>query len=146
MARRVFFSFEYSDVSRVMVVRNCGLTAGKEITGFIDKAEFEKVERNGEQAIKDWIDAQLVGTSVTVVLVGASTCASKWVNYEIQQSVKRGNGLLGIDISGIKNFGQQTTTCCGKIPAGYSFYKWFGDEGSKNLGDWVERAATDAGR
>jgi len=46
MARRVFFSFEYSD-------------------------------KQGDAAIARWIDQQLHGTSVTVVLVGAYTCASR---------------------------------------------------------------------
>ena len=34
-----------------------------------------------------------------VVLVGLYTCGSRWVQYEIEQSAKRGNGMLGIDIS-----------------------------------------------
>lgn len=32
---------------------------------FIDKTEFEKVEREGNRAIQNWIDSQLNGTSVT---------------------------------------------------------------------------------
>ena len=96
--RKVFFSFKYKDVSRAMVVRNSWVTQGKVAAGFIDEADFEKVKRQGDHAIKRWIDEQLQGTSVTVVLVGQHTCSSRWVRYEIQQSVKRGNGLLGIDI------------------------------------------------
>jgi hypothetical protein len=94
MARRVFFSFEYSDVSRAMVVRNCSVTKGKEAAGFIDAAEFERLERTSDQAVKNWIDEQLRGTTVTVVLVGAKTCNSKWVAYEIDKSKARGNGAL----------------------------------------------------
>ena len=146
MARRVFFSFEYSDVSRAMVVRNSWVTYGREAAGFIDAADFEKLERLGERNVKAWIDDQLKGTSVTAVLVGAKTCASKWVKYEIEASKSRGNGLLGIDISKISNFGQGTTTRCARIPEGYSFYLWNNDQGSKNLGAWVEQAARDAGR
>ena len=146
MARRVFFSFEYSDVWRAMVVRNSGLTAGKDVTGFVDKADFEAIERQGEAAVKRWIDGQLDGTSVTAVLVGANTCASKWVNYEIQKSIERGNGLLGISLSGIKGLDGTGTKCCGRIPAGYPFYDWVDDNGFKNLGDWVEAAASAAGR
>ena len=41
MARRVFFSFKYEDVSRAMVVRNSWVTQGKEAAGFIDAADFE---------------------------------------------------------------------------------------------------------
>lgn len=146
MARRVFFSFEYSDVTRAMVVRNCGITAGEDITGFIDKADFEAVERQGKAAVKAWIDRQLNGTSVTVVLVGASTCTSEWVSYEITESIKRGNGLLGINVSGIKGLDGRGTSCCGRIPQGYTFYNWVADGGYQNLGDWVEAAAKAARR
>ena len=96
--------------------------------------------------MKAWIDDQLAGTSVTAVLVGAKTCTSKWVKYEIEQSIKRGNGLLGIDISKIKNLNGDTTDRCGKIPTGRSFYLWNKDNGYENIGDWIEKAAKDAGK
>jgi hypothetical protein len=146
MARRVFFSFEYSDVTRAMVVRNSAVTKGKEAVGFIDAAEFEKLEKQGDSAVKAWIDDQLVGTSVTAVLVGAKSCTSKWVKYEIERSIKRGNGLLGIDISKIKNFNGNTTDRCGQIPTGYTFYLWYKNDGYQNIGGWIEKAAKDAGK
>ena len=146
MARRVFFSFEYGDVSRAMVVRNSWVTQGKDAAGFIDAADFEELKKKGDTAIKNWIDNQLKGTSVTVVLVGKETCASRWVKYEIEKSIEIGNGLLGIDVSKIKDLQGNTSDRCGKIPKGYSFYLWNNDEGYKNMGDWIEEAAKDAGR
>lgn len=123
MARQVFFSFKYKpDVSRAMVVRNSWVTQGKQAAGFIDKAGFEKLEKQGDAAIKNWIDKQIDGTSVTVVLVGAKTCTSRWVKYEMEESKRIGNGLLGIDVSKIGDFAKKTTTRCGEIPKGYSFY------------------------
>ena len=146
MARRVFFSFKYKDVSRAMVVRNSWVTQGKEAAGFIDAADFEKVKRQGDQAIKNWIDNQLNNTSVTVVLVGALTCNSRWVKYEIAKSKEIGNGLLGIDVSKIKDLQQNTTERCGRIPNGYPFYLWNNDDGYNNMGEWIEKAAKAAGR
>jgi len=146
MARKVFFSFKYQDVSRAMVVRNSWVTRGQQASGFIDAAEFEKVKRRGDAAIKAWIDNQLDGTSVTVVLVGAATCRSRWVKYEIEASKARGNGLLGIDISKIKDLAGETSERCGEIPAGYPFYLWNTQDGYNNLGTWVEAAATAAGK
>jgi|ERR1022692_578132 hypothetical protein len=146
MARRAFFSFKYKDVSRAMVVRKSWVAQGKEAAGFIDAADFEKVKRQGDAAIKTWIDGQLKGTSVTVVLVGAKTCSSRWVKYEIEQSKARGNGLLGIDVSKIKDLNGQTSERCGKIPAGYDFYLWNNDDGYNNMGSWIEKAATAAGK
>jgi hypothetical protein len=147
MARRVFFSFKYKeDVSRAMVVRNSWVTQGKEAAGFIDAADFEELKDQGDDAIKEWIDDQLDGTSVTVVLVGASTCSSRWVKYEIDKSEEIGNGLLGIDISKIKNLDGKTSERCGIIPKGYDFYFWNNDGGYDNMGDWIEKAAKAAGR
>jgi Thoeris protein ThsB, TIR-like domain len=146
MARRVFFSFEYSDVSRGMVVRNSWVTQGKEAAGFIDAADFEKLKKRGDDAIKSWIDDQLDGTSVTVVLVGKDTCDSKWVKYEIERSEEIGNGLLGINISLINDLNGKTTELCDRIPKGYDFYNWYSDDGYHKMGEWIEKAAKAAGR
>lgn len=146
MARRVFFSFKYEDVSRAMVVRNSWVTQGKEAAGFVDAADFEAIKQRGDQAIKNWIDNQLNGTSVTVVLVGDKTCGSRWVKYEIAKSIEIGNGLLGIDISKIKDLHENTSERCGRIPAGYNFYLWNSDDGYHKMGDWIDKAAKDVGR
>lgn len=146
MARKVFFSFKYKDVSRAMIVRNSWVAQGTQAAGFIDAADFEKVKRQGDGAIQRWIDAQLNGTSVTVVLVAQNTCISRWVKYEIDKSIAVGNGLLGIDISKIKDLQGNTTDRCGELPKGYTFYRWNSDEGYKNVGNWIEKAAKAAGR
>lgn len=146
MARKVFFSFKYEDVNRSMIVRNSWVVQGSVKAGFVDKAEFEAIEKTGDAGIKRWIDAQLHGTSVTVVLVGANTNRSKWVQYEIDQSIARGNGLLGIDISKVADFDRPTTNCCGQMPKGYGFYYWNKDKGHDNIGAWIEKAAKDAGK
>ena len=143
MKRRVFFSFEYEhDVTRAMVVRNSWVTQGKEDAGFIDAAEFEKVKKGGDAAIKRWIREQLRGTSVTVVLVGSHTCSSKFVKYEIEQSKEKRNGLLEIDISRIKDFSGNTSKWCGRMLLGYPSYHWIRDDGHNNMGDWIEAPAT----
>ena len=128
-------------------MRNSWITQDREAAGFVDAAEFENVERQGEGAIKRWIDSQLKATSVTVVLVGSHTCTSRWVSYEIEKSKEIGNGLLGIDIGKIKDPRTKTTSeRCGEIPKGYPFYLWNKDDGYNNMGDWIENAATAAGR
>ena len=109
MSRKVFFSFHYErDVWRANVVRNSWVPKGNYIkAGFIDSAEFEKIKKKGDQAIKKWIDEQLEGTSVTVVLIGAETYSRKWVRYEIIKSFDRGNGLLGVYIHNIKDLNRE---------------------------------------
>ncbi len=145
--RRVYFGFKYKDdVSRAMVVRNSWVAQGRVAAGFIDAADFEKIKKQGDRAIQNWIDTQLDGTSVTVILVGANTCTSRWVKYEIAKSIEDGKGLLGIDVSKIRDLNKKTSVRCGKIPKGYKFYYWNNNKGYENIGGWIEKAAKDAGR
>lgn len=163
MARRVFFSFHYErDIWRASQVRNSWVTKpDREAAGFWDAASWEAVKKRGEEAIKRWINGQLSGTSVTVVLIGKETSSRKWVRYEIQQSYKRGNGMLGIYIHNIKDmFGQKDTKgnnqfgeICKDLYGNsvyfwqlYPTYDWVNDNGYKNLGYWVEKAAKKANK
>lgn len=163
MVRRVFFSFHYErDIWRANQVRNSWVTKpDREAAGFLDAADWEKVQREGDEAIKRWIDKQLDGTSVTAVLVGAETSSRKWVNYEIEQSYKRGNGLLGVyihklrdkdnntDVRGGNPFDRWHVERDGKkvyFSQMYHIYDWKDDDGYNNFGDWVEEAAKKAGK
>src|SRR5215218_5939638 len=105
MARRTFFSFHYeNDVWRANIVRNSWVTKpDTEAAGFIDAAAFEEIKKGGDAAIKKWIDGQLSGTSVTVVLIGSETSNREYIKYELEQSWKKGNGILGIYIHNIKD-------------------------------------------
>src|SRR2546428_6298895 len=104
MPRKVFFSFHYErDIWRTNVVRNSGVVEGSAAAGFYDASLWEEAKKKGDADVKKLIDKGLSGTSVTVVLIGAETSQRKYVDYEIEQSIARGNGLLGIYISGIKD-------------------------------------------
>lgn len=145
MARRVFFSFHYErDVWRAGQVRNSWVTKpDREAAGFWDAASWEEVKKKGEDAIKRWIRDQLSGTSVTVVLIGAETAGRKYVQYEIEQSWERGNGLIGIYIHKMKDKNGNRDTAGSSPFAGYTgikTYDWVDDDGYENLGDWVEAA------
>ena len=162
MARRVFFSFHYDrDILRVGQIRNSGIVlgAGDTSSGFTDAAAWESVKKGGDRAIQRWIDNELNGTSVTAVLIGAETANRPWVNYEIQQSLTRGNGLLGIyihhvkslhghvDVKGQNPFDYLTWNTTGRpISENYPTYDWVNDNGRANLARWIEAAAKAAGR
>ncbi len=162
MARRVFFSFHYErDVWRVNQIRNSWVTRDRETAGFHDAAAFEAVERQGEDAVKRWIDRELENTSVTVVLIGAETSQRSYVGYEIQRSVVRGNGLLGVHIHNLRDRWSRTDVQ-GRNPFDnwqmprngvqvslsqiYSTYDWVNNSGNVYFADWIERAAQQAGR
>src|SRR3954454_9203443 len=99
MPRKVFFSFHYDrDVRRVVQVRNSWVVRpGSEAQPFYDKAEFEEAKRRAG-GIEKWIEDQLKGTSVTVVLFGAETYSREGARHEIRRSYELGKGILAIDI------------------------------------------------
>jgi hypothetical protein len=158
MVRKVFFSFHFGrDAQRAGVVRNHGVTKdGLDEAGYIDKAKWESIKKQGREAVKKWIDKQLEGTSVTVVLIGIETSTRECVDYEIESSYNKGNGLFGVYIDGIKDFDGYTDSR-GNNPFSkytingeradriYPCYDWVKDNGYENFGKWVEAAAKKAG-
>lgn len=161
--RKVFFSFDWADFWRAYQVRHSWIAKGSyKAAGFMDKAEIEKIKKPNDDEIKQWIKEQLAGTSVTCVLIGCKTHRSKWVKYEIEQSIKKKNGVLGVRIHNLKAHegmssdadeaaplpAQNILTLMNLDPSQYAYktYDWEDDNGYDNLGKWVEEAARQAGR
>ncbi len=158
MARTVFFSFHYQeDWSRMWNVRKSGQfrrVAGSEnnVRLFLPRDRWETVKRQGEKAIKSWIDEGLKYSSVTVVLIGQYTYQRKYVKYEIQRSEEEGKGILGVYVHGLRNLDQKLGV---KGPSPFEFvplsrsyrtYDWVRDGGFDNFSSWVEQAAKAASR
>jgi antiphage defense system Thoeris ThsB-like protein len=166
MAKRVFFSFHYDDVWRVMQVRNAWVVRGdKEAAGFVDAADFEKIEKQGKAAIEAWIDRQLDGTSATIVLIGYGTATRPYVQHEILRSYERGNGLLGVWIDNIKDQGGQISYLRGSNPfdnvrvdgptllgtslsskLNIPIYDWVNADGRNNIATWIDMAPRKTGK
>lgn len=145
MARRVFFSFHFeNDIWRANQVRNSNVVAGPNIAGFFDHSEYAESKKKDVEAIRRLIRKKMKGTSVTVVLIGEKTASRPFVRYEIQESVRQHNGLLGIYIHHLRTpndlyipllseFGsvveQVFTPDAPSVPAGIEFptYAWDGD-------------------
>ena len=164
MARRVFFSFHYErDIWRANVVRNSWVTQeDREAAGFWDASLWEDAKKKGDDAIREMIDGGLENTSVTVVLIGVRGGRfRRWVGYQIEESLKRGNGLLGIYIHNIEDQSGGTDRK-GDNPFDrfyleeegrqiflsemHSTYDWISDDGYNHFASWVEDAARAAGR
>jgi hypothetical protein len=111
MARSIFFSFHYKDVSsfRANVVRNSWLTMRDRSAKFIDKSMWEEAERKGGDALKKLIADGLNGTSVTVVLVGNETYGRRWVRYEILKSFVENKGIFPVHINRIRSTNEGIT-------------------------------------
>jgi hypothetical protein len=159
MARKIFFSFHYErDAWRAGQVRNANVVLGEDEYGFIDAVDWESIKKKGDAAIERWIDDQLDNTSVTTVLIGAETADREWVQFEIQRSWNRGNGIVGVRIHNIKDQDQKTDIAGPnpfddfKLPDGTLLstvcktYDWVSDDGRANLGKWADEAAKIRGK
>jgi hypothetical protein len=141
MAHRTFFSFYYADdIWRASNVRNCGALRSDEVE-FIDASLWEEAQANGDAAVKRIVDSALARATVTAVLIGANTASRKWVNYEINESIRLGKGLFGIHIYRMKDqYGEESAEGTNPLPYGFPVYLWNKDKGSENLGRWVDAA------
>lgn len=103
MAKSVFYSFHYDhDVHRIQLVRNIGALEAQPI---LNPQEWEKVQRAGKQAIKDWIHTEMAYKKAVVVLIGKHTASRPWVLYEIEKAWADKKPLLGIRIHGLSSLG-----------------------------------------
>ncbi len=147
MARRVFFSFHYQrDVFRVNQIRNIPNVTGVAAAGWADASLWEEAKRS-DAVIKKLIDDGLYNTSVTVVFIGYKTAGRKYINYEIEKSIARGNAILGVRIHHLKNKDGETDPE-GDVPtkltaAGAKIYKY---SDMTKLAEWIEDAAKKAGK
>jgi len=160
MVRRVFFSFHFQrDHWRVNQVRMSWVTQDREAAGYEDASDWEEIKRQSEEEVKAWIDDQLHGTSVTAVLIGNETAGREYVEYEIEESVRRGNGIVGIrvhrlkdksgndDFSGtnpLDNFAVESENGEMQLSDIFETYDWKSDNGRENFGQWVEEAKQNA--
>lgn len=147
MTRRVFFSFYYSDdSSRVQQIKNMGVIEHQRI---MYSNEWETVKRQGDSAIKRWINDNMVNTSCTVVLIGEHTYERRWVRYEIKHSVEIGKPIFGIRINNLKDFNGEKSSYGSNpfldlgyydidtyYPPYYDAYGYIKD----HFNDWVEKA------
>ena len=99
--RKVFFSFHYDrDIWRVSQIKNIGVVEGQKIC---NSNVWEKVKREGKQAIERWISQNMFSCSCVIVLIGNQTANRDWVKYEIIKAWNEGKALMGIYIHNLKD-------------------------------------------
>jgi len=137
MPRRVFISFHHDDINQAKGFNLLRWNPNVPVE-FVGRHLLSPVESEDEQYIRSKIREQLDGTSVTVVLVGWHTVESEWVDFEIRESIDRGNGILGIHIKGTEN----APIPLGLEESGVKVINWDPDA----FADEIERSALIAGR
>ena len=144
MAKRVYFGFDYEDVSdfRANVVRKHNFTGGVEKAGYLDASIWEEAKKKDPTALKRLINAELENTSTTAILIGSGTWERRWVRYEIMKSIERGNRVIGVHINGIRGK-DGLTKSLGPNPFDYLALR-ISDDGTRappleyKNGNWIE--------
>jgi hypothetical protein len=153
--RRVFFSFDYdNDAMRVSQIKQMGIV--EDGTTLVSSNEWEPIRRKGNIAIKKWIDDNMQYCSCIVVLIGANTHKSEWVDYEIIKALTDKKAIFGIYIHNL-NCPRNGKTNQGLNPfdgkALSSLIKTYNpqdnchlsayDDIKNNLEKWIENAIVD---
>lgn len=95
VSRHVFISFDHEDLDDVNLLR--GQAKNEKVDfQFDDHSVKEPYNSTNADYIKRQIREKIDRCSVTVVYLTDKSCTSKWVNWEIEESLKRGKGVIGV--------------------------------------------------
>jgi L-cysteine desulfidase len=148
MPRRVFFSFDYKNVYKVgLIVKNLSGIIPTSAAGFSGTDEWEEKKVLGDVEVQQMIDHALEETTVSVIFITEGAVNRKYINYEIYQSLARGNGLVAVQIHHLPDKDGHTDAP-GDIPSqiadnGFKAYKF---SNAEDLCTWIEEAALIAGK
>jgi hypothetical protein len=93
--RRVFLSFRGEDKTLVDLFRGQAKNKNTDLT-FIDFSLRVPFNSKNAEYIRRGIRERISQSSVTVVLITETTHKSKWVDWEIRESVRLGKGVIGV--------------------------------------------------
>jgi MTH538 TIR-like domain (DUF1863) len=97
MKRRVFISYQHADQLKAKGLNLLSYAKNVELE-FTGRHLLDPVKSSDPDYVRSKIKEQLKGSSVTVVLIGRQTSQSQWVKREIEWSMEKGNGLVGIKL------------------------------------------------
>lgn len=93
--RRIFISFDHDDTAGVNGFIGCRECV--EGFDFYNHKLDHRIKSTDESYVTRVIREEYIKpASVTVVLIGNGTATSKWVRWEIDESIRQGKGILGI--------------------------------------------------
>ena len=93
--RNVFISFAYEDINDVNLLRGQAKNENANIE-FNDWSLREPFNSEKAEYVRSGIRERIRQSSVTLVYVSEQTAKSKWVNWEIQESIRQGKGVVAI--------------------------------------------------
>jgi hypothetical protein len=94
-SRHVFISFAQEDLDEVNLLRGQAKNQNTDLA-FDDYSVKEAFNSANADYIKRQIREKIDRCSVTVVYLSKNCAASKWVNWEIEESLRRGKSVIGV--------------------------------------------------
>lgn len=94
-SRHVFISFDHEDLDEVNLLRGQAKNEKLDLN-FDDYSVKEPFDSTNAEYIKRKIREKIDQCSVTLVYLTERTASSKWVNWEIEESLKLGKGVIGV--------------------------------------------------
>lgn len=93
--RNVFISFAYEDISEVNLLRGQAKNENVPLE-FNDWSVSEGFDSDRAAYIKQKIRERIEQSSVTIVFLSSKTAKSSWVNWEIDESLRQGKGVIAM--------------------------------------------------
>lgn len=93
--RNIFISFDSDDLDEVNLLRGQAKNENNDLV-FSDYSLKDPFDSENAEYIKRGIREKIDRASVTVVYLTNNSSKSKWVNWEIEESIKRGKGVIGV--------------------------------------------------
>jgi hypothetical protein len=127
VANRVFLSFHYKpdwqrvrqirtmrkrgDAGKVFAARQWRIGFGRDreeswasrAGKVATDSEWEEIKRDGNTAIRRWIDGQMKRKGCIIVIIGSNTANRPWVNYEIKEGWNDRKGVVGVYVHNLKD-------------------------------------------
>ena len=94
-SRHVFISFDHEDLNDINLLRGQAKNDKVDLQ-FDDHSVKEPYDSTSADYIKRQIREKIDRCSVTMVYLTDKSASSKWVNWEIEESIKRGKGVIGV--------------------------------------------------
>lgn len=93
--KNVFISFAYEDNDEVSLLRGQAKNDNSPVE-FNDWSVSEPINSERAVYIKEKISERIAQSSLTVVYLSNNTSSSRWVEWEVEESIKQGKQVIGV--------------------------------------------------
>ncbi len=98
--KRVFLSFKSEDRMKVQGLRFLASHPDFDLD-FYDESVRSAIDSTNASYIKRVIKEKISRSSITICLISETTYQSAWVEWELQESINKGNKIIAMALKGV---------------------------------------------